>query len=188
MIRDLLKNKKIVLTISIFILISIIVIVWAILNSINSSKNNTTSSPKTEKDKATGQTITTFSGYKANDIMYIGFDILLDSGVTSNQIQDLKNQIKEYGKTVISNLERISYYKNSYTRISKSSPVTHSLKFALNNDKKDIYVKIISKGVDNYEIHLYDDEAMINEVKKYSFCSALACPPKNNPDDHRHSN
>lgn len=183
MIRELLKIKKFTISVSIFIILCIIVIFIAISNNLNRSESEKDLAPKTNHDKATGQTITTFSGYKANDVIYVGFDILLNSGVSSSQLHNLKNQLKEYGKTAVPNLERISYYKDSYKKIDNSKPVSYSLKFALNNDKKDIFTKIIIKGIENYDIYLYEDSAMQKEVKKYSFCSAAVCPPEVNPDN-----
>lgn len=174
MIRDLLKNKKVVLAISIFAFASAVVIILAIFNTLNKPSTEEKSTPETSYDKATEQTITTFSGYKADDVMYVGFNNLLESGLTSNQVYDLKAQLKEYGKESLSKLERISYYHKSYLR---ESSTTYSMKFALNNDEKDVYAKLITKNVDdNYEIHLYSDEKMTKEVKNYSFCSVLVCP------------
>jgi hypothetical protein len=183
MIQELLKNKKVAITAFIFIILSIIVIVLAIFNNFNKQSLEKSPAPETSYDKATGETITTFSGYKAEDVMYAGFDILLDSGVSSSQLHDLKSQLKEYGKTILPNLERISYYKNSYVKIENSKPVSYSLKFALDNDKKDIFTKIVIKGIENYEIHLYEDSNFEKEVKSYSFCSAAICPPAVNPDN-----
>ena len=183
MVQELLKNKKVAIIAFIFIILSVAVIVLAIFNNLNRPNPADISQPETSYDKATGETITTFSGYKAEDVMYVGFNDLLERGVTSNQLYDLRSQLKEYGKTAVSDLDRISYYKNSYIQIANSNPPSHFLKFALNNDKKDIYVKLVSKGIDNYEIILYSDEKMTSEVKKYSFCSVLTCPVEADPNN-----
>lgn len=177
----LLANKKIFIPATLFLAISIFVIILSIISFVNRPNNADIGKPISYIDEITGEKVETTSGVSSgspvdkNTPAVMGTKQLLDKGIPKSTLKDLNFAITEYMDK--SNLEKtkISYYKDSYKRISKT-PMAYSIKIALNNAQKILYGKIIYKGIDNYEISLHDDEAMKNQVHSFSYCSPISCP------------
>ncbi|MDO4872079.1 MAG: hypothetical protein Q4A27_01445 [bacterium] len=176
MLKQLLKNKKIALSVAIFTLISAIVIMMAIWNHIRISSQRT--SAETQVDQASGDSLAVGTGGgvggQKQEVLTLGIDNLLKRGMQSKAVKDSTDMIKYYGEKNNIKIERISYYKNSYSKIS-TDPTTFKFKIALNTDQKDLWEKVIVKGVSNYELYLYEDEKMENQVGEFKYCDINIC-------------
>ena len=73
--KEIFKNKKIILTVIFFIIISIIMIVLAVVSLLNRPKQSS-NAPTKSYDQASQKEITTFTGYTPNvkEPMYAGFE------------------------------------------------------------------------------------------------------------------
>jgi hypothetical protein len=184
--NEILKNKKIRLAIILFIVVSAIVVILAIVNYI--VKNNTKEvSKEYYTDPISGEQITDSrvqtGGPKTNakDSSIVGINQLVDQGIASDEAKDIRSLITNYLEKNNIQFNTISFYKDSYLKISKESetPEIYIAKFALDNDtSRNLYLKRVSKGYMNYELYLYTDEELKNEVDNLKFCSVLVCPPE----------
>lgn len=150
----------------------------AIRNSINNSHN---SSSTVEIDPASQGNVV-FTGYtpeNGDGILWLGYEELNQRGLSESTIDNLKKIIREYSKyDWKNNLKRVSLYKDSYALVkSPDGNNYHKLKLALNINEKDIFVKILINGYENYEIKLYPDDKYTSEIKSLKFCSILICKP-----------
>lgn len=184
--NTILSNKKITVPIMIFSIVCAVVIILAVINHIQSN-TQTQISREPYIDPISGEEIydpnlqTGGPQSNPNEPPIIGINQLIDRGITKEQVNDIKRIISSYYKeNKKEDVVSISYYKNSYKNISKDdSQRINSIKFAINNDQsKNIYMKIIRYSVDKYDILLYSDEQLQNEVYKYNFCSVLVCKPE----------
>ena len=184
--NEILKNKKIRLAIILFIVVSAIVVILAIVNYI--VKNNTKEvSKEYYTDPISGEQITDSrvqtGGPQTNtkDSSIVGINQLVDQGIASDEAKDIRSLITNYLEKNNIQFNTISFYKDSYRKISKDSeiPEIYTAKFALDNDtSRNLYLKRVSKGYMNYELYLYTDEEVKNEVSDLKFCSVLVCPPE----------
>lgn len=174
--KELLRNKKVLIASFVFIAMSIFVIFMAILQN---TKKDTPNSSNIETDPASGQKIA-FTGYtptNGDGIIWVGYEELKERGVSSSMNDNIKKIIREYAKyDWKKDLKRVSLYKNSYKNIREKNEL--QMKFALNINEKDIYVKVISKSVENYDIKIYSDSNHSSEIKTLNYCSVLICKPE----------
>ena len=172
------NKKRLTIPIIIFLSASIIMIVAAIFFRINQLQNTPRSTPEESFDKASGEMITTFTGFSSNDyggIMFVNINWLLERGMLSKTVDDIKQMMYDHSKKNNNYIKRVSVYKDGYKRASQK---VNTIKIAINNDEKDMYIKEVLKGYENYELYLYSDEEMKNEIANYKFCSVLSCPPE----------
>lgn len=184
--NEILKNKKIRLIIILFMVVSVIIVILAIVNYI--IKNNTKEiSKEYYTDPISGEQITDSrvqtGGPQTNtkDSSIVGINQLVDQGIASDEAKDIRSLITNYLEKNNIQFSTISFYKDSYRKISKESetPEIYTAKFALDNDiSRNLYLKRVSKGYMNYELYLYSDEGLKNEVNNLKFCSVLVCPPE----------
>jgi len=109
------RKKFIVIIIVLFIVISIITIIVAIVNQNNNEQIGSNEPPKqtTSVDEVTGETIIETEGKVpegvANDgVIILGFSKLIDYGLSSNQVSQVKNAMVFYTRERLSNVKRIS--------------------------------------------------------------------------------
>lgn len=151
--------------------------IFQIINRNTSPENNI------EIDPASGEKIafTGYAPYNGNGVLWIGFEELNTKGMTKSLTDDVKKIIQEYAKyDWKKELKRVSLYKNSYSFENPENDTNnyYKLKFALNINEKDVYMRITLRGYDNYEIKLYNDENYSSELKTLDYCSVLVCPPE----------
>lgn len=179
-IRDILKNKKIVIAISIFILMSVFAIIASFFfNSQKKEKSSEPSSPTTEVDPASGKTITLFTGAQGDDdVLWIGLPEMSNKGLPYSAEENVKKIFREYMKyDKKEDLNRVSLYKGSHLFVENPSGSSyHTMKFAINTDKEDVYMKVTLNGVENYSMELFSDKEMTDKLREMSYCSVLACP------------
>lgn len=175
--KEIFKNKKIILTVIFFIIISIIMIVLAVISLLNRPKQSS-NAPTKSYDQASQKEITTFTGYTPNvkEPMYAGFEKFYH-GYEWNAFTKFQDMMNEFAKKESGNkYDRISLYKDSLNHQKKEGiNIWITFKIAINNDQKDYYVKIDKKSYFNYDIILYNDKDMKDEVYKYHYCDPSVC-------------
>lgn len=152
-------NKKIILIISIIffsILLSIIFI------SIETKKPNIidTSLSNSYIDPGTGETIYTQTDKTpeiGSKVSFIGFEKLIDFGLTSNQLDLIKYHIGEFSTINSIDISEISIFYNSISlKINKTNGINNiTFQSIINRDLK-YNIKINYKSINDLSINIYN--------------------------------
>lgn len=179
--NNILSNKKILIPVVIFLILSFSMVVLAVFNAINKNNNPYIITEDTV-DPASGQKINkTTGGPRLEKVTnYVGFEDFVANGVNFNKFLEFKNTIRTYNSKHYKkeqHLKRVSLYKDSYKtqKNEDDGSLIQTFKIELDIDQKTLWVKIITTSPFRYKFELYDDEKMTNRVFERNYCDPQVC-------------
>lgn len=172
---NLLKNKKVLVPAIIFSVISLVMIAIAVWSTISKNMKEPISR-ESYIDQISGEEIydprLTTGGPPSNpyEPPLIGAPQLIEEHFTLDQILSIRRAVALYYKeSKNEEVKMTSYYKDSLQSNMDNTYYIRKIKLAINNDQsKNIFVKLVVKGIEKHEVVLYEDENFNKEVKHYN--------------------
>lgn len=181
---DFIGDTKIRKYVKLYLIVSVITIVIAMIYLSFFRNNNTTNQPSaspnqsnsstdrersTETDTASMKEVPTFrtGGIETDEPLYIGFEGYVDK-VGVNNFLRFQDSIKEYSNKTNQSIEKVSLYMNSYDYRGKNetdSKISEdTFRIAINDTQKDLYIKFLRVSDDKSNIYIYEDQKMTKLV------------------------
>jgi len=162
------QKKKLLIILSVFFLF--IITISVIYFTINKTKETNTldnnSNTDIYIDPGSGETIyssSNKSSEKSNETIFLGFSKLLNIGLTSTQVEKIKNYFTMYATLNNLNIKEVSIAIDSIKQTinKESGEKTLSFVTTINRDYK-LDAKISYNGINNIILNLYNQ----NDVKQ----------------------